>query len=293
MMGTDVDIDDTGPRQADDFLAQLDRVDDEVPARVAEVIRKGNDSISLTAHQAEWHVRGLTYHARKMIRRYASVGQGIAERANLRPEMAAVIIHDPSVQQLLFEFYAIVNLARISLDNLRNVLGPVFTTQYGQLPKSITDFTLGSTNCPVYEMLAREPMVEYLSDIRNCLVHYRPFATSDNAIAVAEGLGDSATLDDLTWLQPMTKAVFRKMGNDGVVVNMYLPDRIFELDQGGNKVLVDFTYQYRINMLSQSVSFVLLVASATIASLQLLVDPGSPTYSYHKRSRARRGRRYE
>jgi hypothetical protein len=179
------------------------------------------------------------------------------------------------------EFYALVNLARITLDNLRHLLSPLFITKLNQLPKSISDYVKDSTDCPVYQRLAEDKAVEYLSDIRNCIVHYRTFATNDNALAVEEGLEQSEAIMDQEWFEPMARACFRRVGEGGVSVNVYLPDVVF-VRGPADKRLAHFTYNERYNVLSQSIEFVRLVASAVGQSFVLLVEPGKPTYSYKK-----------
>jgi hypothetical protein len=47
---------------------------------------------------------------------------------------------------MMFEFYALLNLARITLDSLRVFLRPLFKTDYGQLPKSVRSFVKGKTD---------------------------------------------------------------------------------------------------------------------------------------------------
>jgi len=116
-------------------------------------------------------------------------------------------MYAPAIQEMWFEFYALISLARIALDRLRNLLRPIFATEFNRLPKSISGYLNGGTNCPVYEWLAEQPTVEYLCDIRNCIVHFRTFATGDNAMIVKEGLdenefGEMAKSD---WIQPIGK----------------------------------------------------------------------------------------
>jgi len=115
-----------------------------------------------------------------LLEKYVVFGEELANRANIGAD--AVIMHLPEIQHLMFEFYALINLCKISLDNLRTFLSPTFTNNH--LPKSIRSFIKGKSDCPVYQELICEPILMYLIDIRNCLVHYRSFATSDNTFAV-------------------------------------------------------------------------------------------------------------
>jgi hypothetical protein len=177
----------------------------------------------------------------------------VGKRAGAMPTPpSTILMYAPVGQQLLFEFYALVNLARISLDNLRNLLEPTFLTPFGELPKSVTDYTKGTTDCPVYTWLCDQPIVAYLSDLRNCLFHYWSFTTSDNAVVIREGLPDAfGDFADMPWL---FRGVFRLESKRRIAVNVLLPDSIFEY-RDGTKRLARFTYDLRINILSQSREF--------------------------------------
>ncbi len=191
-----------------------------------------------------------------------------------------IIMHSPECQAMMFEFYALVNLARISLDRLLHVLAPVFKTPFQQLPNSVTGFMDAQTDCPVYRILARQPIVPYLIDLRDCVVHYRSFATTDNTQVLLEGEHDFDLVDRI--MPGLFKAVFRPVGKRRVSVNVLLPDKIFVRDRSGKK-LVAFTYQQRINLLSQSREFLKTVVGATAEAFGLLIEPGKPTYTYTKR----------
>ncbi len=235
----------------------------------------------LRIYQAEWHVRGVAYHCRNVFRNYKLFASEVGKRAAATSEPpSTIIMHAPVAQELLFEFYALVNLARISLDNLRNLLQPTFTTQLGQMPKSVSDYSKGTTDCPVYEWLADQPVVSYLSDLRNCLVHYRSFATSDNALVIQEGAPDS--LKDYEDMAELFKAEFRVVAKRTISVNVLLPDTIFEFGNEAKK-LAHFTYDLRVNMLSQSREFLLLVSESTKQALALLSKIRKPIYTFKKR----------
>jgi hypothetical protein len=47
---------------------------------------------------------------------------------------------------MMFEFHALVVLARIALDNLRMTLAPVFKTPVSQISKSVADVVAGHTD---------------------------------------------------------------------------------------------------------------------------------------------------
>jgi hypothetical protein len=59
--------------------------------------------------------------------------------------------------------------------------------------------------------------------------------------------------------RPLARAWFRELPSDGIAVNLYLPDRIFDLS-GPTKRLADFSYDLRINLLSQALEFVSIAA---------------------------------
>jgi hypothetical protein len=273
-------------RKFDEFEAGLRQTEKQLSDGV-RVLNEVRPDHMLRVNHADWHVRGLLYHCRNLLASYQDVAQETGDRV-VGTNANVVVLYAPTVQRMWFEFYALVNLARITLDSLRNLLAPVFVTDFGQLPKSISGFIEGHTDCPVYAALATDPAVTYLSDIRNCLVHFRSFATSDNAVITDEARPDmESQLNDLPgsdWLRSMAKGEFRRVGETGVSTNFYLPDVIFERC-GTDKRLARFTYRQKYNVLSQSIGFVRLVAEAVDHSLLLLLDPGQPTYQYSKAKR--------
>jgi hypothetical protein len=270
-------------KRFDDFTAELDEIERHLRQAV-EALDKARPEHHLRAHQAEWHIQGTLYHCRRLLACYQEVADGVAGRV-IGTGAAVVVMYAPAVQRMWFEFYALVNLARITLDNLRNLLAPVFTTEFGQLPKSISGFLDGGTDCPVYVWLGKQPVVKYLSDMRNCITHFRSFATGDNAVITNEGLKNGELLQgvhDSDWLRPMAKGVFRRVGDTGVSMNFYLPDVIFDRS-GKSEKLSKFTYQERYNILSQSLAFVQLVSGAVAQSFVLLLEPGKAAFHYKKR----------
>lgn len=247
-----------------------------------KVIAK-NAAAALVVHQADWHLRGVLYHIRNILTSYAEFANGVASRANIEPPPKVIIMYAPSFQTMMFEFYALVNLSHITLDNLRLFLRPVFKTNFGQLPKSINRFFKGKTDCPVYLDLANDNVIQYLSDLRDCIVHFRTFATSDNAVVVGDHVNQDEQEKLLTenkWFDPMAKAHFRRVG-DGVSVNVYLPDRIFDYS-GLTEKMVKFTYVERYNLLSVSMNFMQLICYAISKVYSLLIDPGRPTFVFSK-----------
>jgi hypothetical protein len=246
----------------------------------------------LRTRQAEWNVRGMSYHCAALLKHYKEFAGGVSGRAttimdqNRGEPPVMIIMYSPECQQIMFEFYALVNLARISLDRLVHVVAPVFKTPSKGLPNSINEFW-GRTDCPLYLLLEDLPIVSYLIDVRDCLVHFRSFGTHDNALVLLEGQvePDSDAVNHFT--KSMFRAVFRPVGTQGVAVNVFLPDKIF-VREGSNKKLASFTFENGINLLSQSREFLRMIADTTSAALSLLVEPGKPTYTYTKGSPARK-----
>lgn len=270
-------------RRVSDLTLHLLKIEGTTRALVQEVSELKSQH-SGHAHSAEWHVLGALYHCRNLRDRYEVVSQGIQARLSAGPEV--LVMYAPEFQELLFEFYALVSLCKILLDQLRNYLAPVFTTRHGNLPKSVRDFTKGDTDCPVYQRLASHPAFSYLLDIRTCIVHFRTLAVGSNLFVSEEGVN----VDDVLGLEFMqaripSRALYRRTPNGEYVVNIYLPDRVFRIEEDGNKRLTDFTYDMRINLLTESVRFVSLSAEAVCESLSLLRDTEKPTFSYTKRTR--------
>ena len=104
--------------------------------------------------------------------------------------------------------------ARITLDNLRIFLRPVFKTNYRQLPKSVRDFVKSKTDCPIYRILAKVYVLEYLCDLRDYVVHYRSFATSENLVIIGDHVDPEqvkALLEENKWFEPTARAYFRRI----------------------------------------------------------------------------------
>jgi hypothetical protein len=266
-------------RPLDIFPAQLEEATKGLTELVHSVAAVG-DHGALRAHQAEWHVRGVAYHCRNIFEKYKLFVDETSKRAGIDGgPPVAIIMYAPVAQFLMFEFYALVNLSRIALDNLRHLLAPTFKTPFARLPKSISDYSSVTTDCPVYRWLADQPALSYLSDLRNCLVHYRSFATSDNAVVVQEGFEGAEQMH--TDLPSLFKAEFRLAGGNAIAVNVFLPDTIFEW-VGTNKKLATFTYEQRTNLLSQSREFLRLIAYSTKDALSLLLTAREPKYTFQK-----------
>jgi len=64
-----------------------------------------------------------------------------------------------------------------------------------------------------------------------------------------------------------------------VATNIFLPDIIFKRGNG-HRTMPPFTYDKRINILSQSLQFVKTINDITKESFNLLIKPGEPTFTY-------------
>lgn len=251
---------------------------------LGHLVAEAHEDRSLAGFQAEWHLRGLIYHLRCCMEHYSTFVGEVSARASTGA--SAIVMFAPSYQQMLFELYALVNLAKISLDNLRVYLRPLFVPSSPQLPKSIRDVLAGASDCPVYQGLTSQPLLAYLMDLRNCLVHYRSFATSDNAIVEEESVdGLLEEADRNPFLIAMARAEFRRVGRNGISVNVLLPDRIFEeKTKGGGDRLAQFTYDERWNLISMARGFVEISAGALIATMNLLAEVDEPKFHFSAKS---------
>jgi hypothetical protein len=213
-------------RPLTDLAAEIEEIDDLLRHSSASVLSE-KPEYALLAHQAEWHARGLVYHLRAIYASYKHVAREVSARASTGAD--ALFMYSPEMQKLIFEFYALVVLAEITLDELKKYVSPLFLAP-GSVPNSITDILKGSTDCPLYAEYAREqlPLLTYLLDIRDCLVHHRSFATSDNSVAVREGC-DVTEINggEVPWPLPVTRLTFRHIDEERIAVNVLLPDAIF------------------------------------------------------------------
>jgi len=266
------------PKDFEDEISKAEKAFEKAAHNVIGI----NADYEQVVHQADWHLKGVLHHTKGVFTSYTEFADGVSSRASIDPRPDVIILYAPSFQTMMFEFYALVNLSRITLDNLRFFLRPVFKTDFGQLPKSINKFLKGKTDCPAYFDLAHNAVLQYLSDLRDCIVHYRTFATSDNAVVVGNHVNQAEQeklLSKNKWFDPMSKAYFRRVG-DGVSVNILLPDRIFD---HSNEKMVKFTYEERHNLLSQSMSFMRLICYTIGKVYSLLIEPGRPTFVFTKK----------
>lgn len=270
----------SSPRRLADFEKDIAKLEKMFTNVIPETLRKKPEH-SFLIYQAEWHIRGMLYHNQRVFSHYSDFVREVSERAGTGANI--IILYAPMFQQMLFELYALVNLCRIALDNLRLYLAPVFKTPRNQLPKSVRNFIKGAGDCSVLNLLCQQELFEYLVDLRNCLVHYRSFAIRDNAIVIEEGAEARDILEDNNpFFASMARAEFHRVGEMGIAINVYLPDRIFETDANGNKSLAKFTYDQKWNLLSMARSFTELGVVILTEAMRLLADTKEPLYTYSK-----------
>lgn len=224
-------------RHISNFADDVAGIKNLIDQAVKSLIEKKPEQ-ALLAHQAEWHIKGLVYHFERLLKVHDIVASEVGSRA-LGIETDVIVMYSPDMQDLIFEFYALVSLARITLDELVKYVRPLFVNG-PSLPKSINDFLRGQTDCPLASMLilGGEDLLRYLVDIRNCIIHYRTFATTDNTIAVSDAT-DESQLPDVPYfdaIRSVTRVYFRRMGGTKVSVNVLLPDKIFVESGAGKKM---------------------------------------------------------
>jgi len=281
-----MDIENNVEKLIDDFKDELNHIESSFSKFIFKTQQNKTEEIRHQIKIAEWYVRGTIYHCKNLIKHYKKICENVEIRAlgtmnasGQPPEV--ILMYSPEILFLYYEFYSLVNLARISLDNLRYILSPVFSTPFNQLPKSITRFLNGETNCPIYQDLKKADIVKYLIDIRDCLTHYRSFASSDNVMAVLEG----SETPQIEWSLSLARLSYRFPDISKVVVNIYLPDAIFTYNHKSHvrgKMAI-FTYTQKYNILSQSMQFVKFITSITSSSILLLEKEIRPIYTYEPR----------
>jgi len=271
-------MEERNPRPLQNFLGDIDALEKATKGLGHKVAAAFGDR-SVLGFQAEWHIRGVLYHLRRVAEHHHTFVIEVCARAGAGASV--LYMYAPSYQEMLFEFYALVNLCRISLDNIRIYLRPLFTRKSDQLRKSVRDVLKGTTNCPVYLFLTGQPLVDYLLDLRNCLVHYRSFATSDNAYVIEEGSESAETLtDNNAYMAAMAKADFRRVGENGISVNVLLPDHIFDPNDKNGTRLAVFTYNERYSLISTARNFAQLSILALADTLRLLAEIPDPVFEF-------------
>lgn len=275
----------TVERSLGHFEKEIQEIEDLVRKSVLEVSQTKHEYYWL-AHEAEWHLKGLTYHMRKIHQLYGEITVKIMERAMISARPDVLVFYSPEMQALLFEFYALVTLSRITLDHItQHTLAPLFKS--GSLPGSVNDFLKGTSDIKLHESLNNEPSTRYLIDVRDCMVHHRTFGTSDNTIAIADHIDENALAGiKENWKYPITRTYFRIANEQKLIVNLLLPDAIYEYDKEGNRgrLIKDFTYEERRNILRYSMDFIHICGAATIQVMELLKGEELPQFQWAKRS---------
>lgn len=265
----------------------FDRELAEMDQSLSEIVREYSEHSAdyrLKGLYAQWHLKGLMFHAQRILSSYKAVHQHVCMRilssrdTKQRPNV--LIMYVPEMQEMMYEVYAFINLAKITLDHLQKILKPLFLEKT-QLPKSISDFTPGLTTCPTYERIANTEEIQYLIDLRNCLAHYRTFAVSNNSLFVMEGvdINQLSVVDE--WTKPMAKGVFRIAGENEIVVNIFLPDSIF--DWGTSKSLSRFTYDKKINLLAEIIRFLRHILFNYIEAFVMNLQPPKEKFQFAKK----------
>jgi hypothetical protein len=281
------------PTVIGDIDERIDQVEEAVNLAMRALVESKAEHRQ-RGHSATWHVRGQIYHARRLCGRYAAIAGEVGGRAAaLLPDNPpeVLIMRSLEMQELLYEFYAFLALARISLDELRHVLRPVVVpANGGSLPKSIKDLVRGVTDCPVLLELQREPLLYHLIDLRDCLVHHKSFASAEVIVVVQEGSDEDplATVEHL-WSRPVTRATYRLAEGGRIVVNVLLPDRIYAYptDDDRGSLVSPFTYDDGLNLLTQIVEFLRFGAYQVIQSFRLLQENDGKTFSWERASRSK------
>lgn len=232
---------------------------------------------------AQWHIEGLIYHFEKINENYSIIVASLKTRLETVGEADIFVMNTPEIKHLMYEFYAFVNLSKITLDNIRHFLYPLFTNEIRQLPKSISDFKSCTTNCPIFERIGRTEEIQYLIDLRNCLVHYRSFATSHISLIQKEGVEiDDDTKEIFDKLaKSMAKGIYRITESNDIVFNILIPDKIYDRSDG--KRLANFTFDNKINILGESMRFLRHIVFNYLDSFTTVQkNYGKKIYTYKK-----------
>ena len=242
----------------------------------------GGDYHSKGAY-AHFHLRGLIYHLKRMKASYDEIGYELHSRIQSLGSGPTFIMYTPAMQELLYEFYAFINLSRISLDNLKYIVYPLFLGDPLHMPKSITDLGRGKTNCGIYERIAATEELAYLIQLRNCLVHFRTLAVNDNSVIRHEASKEMNVEGTQAWFAPMAKAVYRLNENKDMVFNIFLPDKIFEGEN--NKTVAKFTYTRKLNILAESMRFMRHILFNYMDSFSESIFSTEKRYTYDKKGK--------
>ncbi|NLE25860.1 MAG: hypothetical protein GX625_11075 [Clostridiaceae bacterium] len=237
---------------------------------------------SILWREGGWLMRGLFYHMRSLIIEYFEFGFMVKE--GLEKKADIISIYATNSPNFTYPLHSIVFLSKIALDKLRDFLAPTFITPYNQLPKSITGFAKGNTDCPIYKKIFQDNDINYLIDLRNCYMHYRPMICSDTAHIYKEDT-DESLFEELENIHkplgPLARAYYRIDEGDKIVFNMYLPDKIFDRT-GSNKSLAKFSYSTKKLLLPTMFKFMQKVSLYIDEALNLMINTKDRVYTYSK-----------
>lgn len=228
--------------------------------------------------EADWHIRGIEYHYASLLNHYLAFKEKVATMEPAQNDV--LVVHSPNYPGILYEFYALVNLARITLERLQNILRPLFIKTAFELPKSVRKLVGTATNCPVYKELGNDPTYSYLIDVRNCLVHYRSFAASRGIICFKEGTVNplESAMPDFPYVPTMAMAFFGRGKDLGPGINIFLPDQIYATGEEGK--LASFSYEQKLDIGAMSLAFTELSCGAVIYALRELAEDETPRFTY-------------
>lgn len=265
----------------DTLLEEIEDVAKKVDTSVFELRQKNNGHYNL-ANEIGWHMRGLIYHYRNLFENYKVVCHQIVERATIDPRPSVLVFHSPEMQALLFEFYSVTVLSRITLDHIvQHTMSPLFSSN---LPNSANKFLKGKSDYDLHKILNEEPEVRYLFDTRDCMVHFRTFAVADNTVAISDSVDEDSLPDINAYLKyPIARTYFR-LTNNKLSVNILLPDQIYKYNTDGSRdgLIKKFTYTERHNILRKSMSFITICAASTIHTLDRLSSGDKDMHTWKK-----------
>ena len=258
-------------RKLAEFDPEINKMDNFREETIAAIAKRAPGRLALTIQQADWHLQGLYYHLRRIRALYGPAIQNVADMAAGDPSANVAITRAPEMLELIFEFYAFMNLARITLDELQRYAAPALKIETSQIPNSISDILKWDSNFPVYRRLTTtdRPLVQYLLDLRDCIVHHRTFAATDGLVAVEEGFPEEKVPDmSPLWFRPVVRTYFRRLGGVKISVNITLPDAIYKYSSSGQReqMLPTFTYG-KVNLMSQCKAFAQLCTWSVVMTL--------------------------
>jgi hypothetical protein len=111
-------------RHTSAFLAELQQLE-AMRETALQGLLDTNPQLDLMVYQADWHLRGLTYHLERIYKLYGHVSKEVGGRALAGADV--IVMYAPYMKDLTFEFYAFINLARITLDQLQRYAAPAFS----------------------------------------------------------------------------------------------------------------------------------------------------------------------